>query len=60
MFWLERLPNSVFTYSKYRNDNLPDLKMQLEVFFDNIYESLTQFETFLHGCLAFISAYVLK
>ena len=32
MFWLERLPNSVFTYSKYSNDNLPDLKMQFDVF----------------------------
>ena len=28
MFWLERLS----TYSKYRNDNLPDLKVKFEVF----------------------------
>ena len=28
----EILPNSVFTYSKYRKDNLSDLKMQFDVF----------------------------
>ena len=32
MFWLERLPNSVFTYSKYRNANLPGLNMQFDIF----------------------------
>ena len=31
MFLLERPPNSVFTYSKYRNVNLPDCKMQFHV-----------------------------
>ena len=28
----EILPKSVFTYSKYRKDNLPDLKMRFDVF----------------------------
>ena len=57
MFWLKSLPNSTFTYSKYRHDNLPDLKMQFDVFF-----SANQVWFFLYvGCLVrhmtFISAY---
>ena len=38
----EILPNSVFKYSKYRKDNLPDLKMQFDVF-NVIHERLTKF-----------------
>ena len=55
----------MFTYSKYRNDNLLDLTMQFDVvFFNVIYERLIKFETFLHGCLvrrvAFIYAILFK
>ena len=54
----------MFTYSKYRNDNLPDLKMQFDVLFNVIHELLIKFETFLHSCLvrrvAFIYAYFIS
>ena len=49
MFWLKRPLKSVFTYSKYRNDNLPDLKMQLDAFprlFMNAWSSLKFFTWF--------------
>ena len=52
----------MFTYSKYRNDNLPDFNILFDVFFNVIHEHLTKFETFLHGCLvrrvAFICPYL--
>ena len=38
--------NNVFTYSKYRNDNLPDLKMLFDIFFNVIHERLIKYETF--------------
>ena len=41
----------MFTYSKYRNDNVPDLKLQFDGFFNVIHECLIKFETFLHDCL---------
>ena len=44
MLWFERLRNSVFTYSKYCNDNLPDFKCSLT--FVNAIERLIKFETF--------------
>ena len=36
----------MFTYSKYRKDNLPDLKMQFDVFFNVIHERLIKFDFF--------------
>ena len=54
----------MFTCSNYRNDNLPVLKMQFDVFFNVIHERLIKFETFLHVCLVrrvvFIYAYLLS
>ena len=39
----EILPNSMFTYSKYRKDNIPDLKMQFDFFFNVIHKRLIKF-----------------
>ena len=54
----------MFTYSKYRKDNLPDVKMQFDVISKVIHERLIKFETFLLACVArrvaFIYAYFLK
>ena len=58
MFWLKRLPNSVFTYSKYHYDILPDLIMQFYIFFNIIWWTSVNFQTFSHGCLVRRAAFI--
>ena len=48
----------MFTYSKYRNDILPDLIVQFYVFTTLFNERLINFQTFSHGCLVRHAAFI--